>query len=110
MRTLAILLTSLAFSAACTEPDPRVAAAEDFRSTAFELIEQDEEQAERLAGLRTGMSEAEVLASVGPPSTRASSTSSESDGSEETWTYVGQLKTLGTLTLENQRLARIEVY
>lgn len=110
MRTLALLLLSAAFFAACMRSDPRLAAAEDFRNTAFELIEQDEEQAERLAGLRTGMTEAEILAAAGPPSTRTSSTSSDRETTSETWTYVGQLKTLGTLTLENQRLAQIQVF
>jgi hypothetical protein len=86
--------------------DPRVQAAQDFRSTVFDLIGQDDAQTRKLNGLRLGMSDEEVLNAAGAPSKRESS----SDGSEslETWVYAGQLSTVGTLTFRDGKLVQIQ--
>jgi major membrane immunogen (membrane-anchored lipoprotein) len=102
------LLASLLL-AACAQKDPRVAAAEDFRNTAFGLIEQDQKRAEALASLRLGISDEQVIAKAGPPTTRESRR--DADGTMvETWVYRGELKTLGTLTIEDQKLVQVQVY
>ena len=103
-------LVSLALSlGACMRSDPRVGAAEDFRSTAFDLIRQDEAQSKKLSSLRIGMSDQEVLGTAGPPSKREGRTAG--DGViVETWTYSGQLKSLAQLTFEDQKLVQVRVY
>lgn len=94
---------------ACMRSDPRVSAAEDFRQSAFGLIREDEDRAAKLAALRIGMSDAEVLTAAGPPTSREGRTAG--DGIQlETWTYGGQLKTLGTLTFEDQKLVQVKVF
>ena len=93
----------------CMRSDPRVSAAEDFRQTAFGLIREDEDRAAKLAALRIGMTDAEVLSAAGTPTSREGRTAG--DGVlVETWTYGGQLKTLGTLTFEDQKLVQVKVY
>jgi hypothetical protein len=92
----------------CAPPDPRIQAAETFRSTVFDLVAQDEAQTKRLNSLTLGMSDQAVLDAAGAPTKRESRVM-ESGGSGETWTYSGQLSTLGTLTLENGRLVQIQV-
>ena len=84
-------------------------AAENFRSTVFDLIAQDESQTKRLNALRLGMSDQEVLAAAGVPATRESRMTA-SGGGAETWIYSGRLSTLGTLTFENGRLVQIQTY
>ena len=87
--------------------DPRVQAAQDFRSTVFDLIGQDDAQTRKLNGLRLGMSDQEVLSAAGAPSKRESSSG---DGGEslETWVYAGQLSTVGTLTFRDDKLVQIQ--
>jgi len=94
---------------ACARPDPRVQAAETFRSTVFDLIAQDESQTKRLNSLRLGMSDQAVLDAAGAPSIREAHTSG-SGSSGETWIYSGQLSTLGTLTFEGGKLVQIQTY
>ncbi len=100
----------LAAGGCAPRPDPRVQAAENLRSTVFDLIAQDETQTKRLNTLRLGMSDREVLESAGAPATRESRVTASGGGAEETWIYSGQLSTLGTLTFENGRLVRIQTY
>jgi hypothetical protein len=109
MRFSALALLAALSLGACMRSDPRVSAAEDFRQTAFGLIREDEERAEKLASLRIGMSDTDVLNAAGPPSSRESRTAYD-DAQVETWTYNGQLKTLGTLTFEDQKLVQVKVY
>jgi hypothetical protein len=99
----------LAAGGCAPRPDPRVEAAENLRSTVFDLIAQDESQTKRLNALRLGMSDREVLEAAGAPATRESRMTA-SGGGEETWIYSGQLSTLGTLTFENGRLVQIQTY
>jgi hypothetical protein len=110
MKTIlvSVLLGSLLLGA-CARKDPRLAAAEDFRNTAFGLIEQDEKRSAALAALRLGMTDEQVIAKAGPPTARESRRAA--DGvMVETWVYRGELKTLGTLTIEDQKLVQIQVY
>lgn len=105
---LTALLASVLL-AGCYQQDPRVAAAEDFRNTAFGLIEQDQKRAEALASLRLGMTDEQVIAKAGAPTTREGRRAA--DGvMVETWVYRGELKTLGTLTMEDQKLVQVQVY
>ena len=107
---LTILAIFFALSlGACMRSDPRVSAAEDFRQTAFGLIREDEDRAAKLAALRIGMTDAEVLSAAGTPTSREGRTASD-DVHVETWTYGGRLKTLGTLTFEDQKLVQVKVY
>jgi hypothetical protein len=90
----------------CYRTSPTVDAAENFRSTVFDLIGSDEAQTGRLNGLRVGMSDSDVLAAAGPPGKR--DTHTEYDGStSETWIYDGQFWELGRLTFVNGRLTAI---
>ena len=109
MRTLTFALLIALSASACMRSDPRVSAAEDFRQTAFGLIREDEEQSKKLASLRIGMSDAEVLSQAGAPTSRESRTAVD-DVLVETWTYGGQLKTLATLTFEDQKLVQVKVH
>lgn len=86
--------------------DPRVQAAEDFRSTVFDLIGKDEAQTRRLNSLRLGMTDQEVLAAAGAP-TRRESRTTDGGRSIETWTYNGELVMVGTLAFENGRLTQV---
>jgi hypothetical protein len=94
----------------CYHPPPGspLEAAENFRSTVFDLVGTEEAQTKRLNGLRLGMSDQEVLAAAGAPSNRESRTSDDGKTSE-VWTYDGELSTLGTLTFENGKLAAMQV-
>jgi hypothetical protein len=103
--SFAVVLVGL--YACAPRPDPRLTAAEDFRSTVFDLIGQDEDQTKRLNGLRLGMSDEEVLSAAGTPAKRESRVT-ESGRSIETWVYNGQLSTLGTLTFENGKLVQVK--
>jgi Protein of unknown function (DUF2845) len=96
----------LAIAGCAPQVDPRVRAAEDFRSTVFDLIGQDEDQKKRLNSLRLGMSSADVIDKAGAPTTRE--TRDAEGGTRETWLYNGQLSTIGTLTFENGKLAQIQ--
>jgi hypothetical protein len=88
-------------------PDPRVGAAQDFQRTAFDLIERDNRQAQKLNSLRIGMTDEEVLRTAGPPTRRQSLGGGEE--TREIWTYGGELKQLGTLTFENRKLVQVQV-
>lgn len=89
------------------QPDPRLQASQDFKSTVFDLIGQDEAQTKKINSLHLGMSDREVTTAAGPPS-RRESRETESGVSRETWTYSGQLSTLATLTFENGRLVQMQ--
>ena len=93
----------------CYRPPPGspLEAAENFRSTVFELVGADDEQSERLNRLRLGMSDRETIATAGEPTTRESKTASDG-GTSEIWIYDGKLSVLGTLTFENGRIAAIQ--
>jgi hypothetical protein len=88
--------------------DPRVQAAEDFRSTVFDLIARDDAQSQKLNALRLGMSDQEVLNVAGAPSKRESRPGGEENSTVETWVYSGELSTLGTLTFRNGKLIQIQ--
>jgi hypothetical protein len=109
---LAGLLAALVM-AGCYRPDPRVQAAQDFQKTAFDLIEKDEARTKKLNSLRLGMTDDEVIRLAGPPSSRQTLEGGQDrqnrEARRELWTYSGELKTLGTLTFEDQRLAQISV-
>lgn len=108
MSRLELIVIALLVGAGCApRPDPAVQAAYDFQKTAMDLIERDQEKSARLAALRLGMTEAEVLAEAGPPSRRE--TLRFSDGTTEVWTYNGELKSLGTLTFEDGKLVQVRV-
>lgn len=106
MRPLLFVLAVLL--AACVAPrDPAVDAAFDFQRTAMDLIAKDQERSAKLAGLRLGMTDAEVLAAVGPPTRRE--TLRTSDTVTEVWMFDGELRSLGTLTFEDGVLAQMSV-
>jgi Protein of unknown function (DUF2845) len=107
LRPTLLALASLAAIGCQPLHDPRVQAAQDFKSTVFDLIGQDEAQTRRLNALRLGMSDHEVLDAAGSPTRREAHTT---DGGQslETWAYDGQLSSLGTLTFENGRLVEIQ--
>lgn len=110
MRSIALVpLVSLTLLAACYKPDPRVSAAQDFQQTAFALIADDETMTKKLASLTTGMTDAEVVKAVGPPTGREGGTTAF-EKKLENWTYSGQLKTLAILVFENQKLVEVNVY
>src|SRR5437868_11745408 len=106
-RAIFIVIALLGLPACAATSDPRVRAAEDFRSTVFDLIGQDEEQTKRLNGLRLGMAADAVLGAAGTPARRESRVT-ESGRSIETWVYDGQLSPLGTLTFENGSLVQVQ--
>jgi hypothetical protein len=106
-RVLAGCLFALGAAGCFARPDPRVEAARDFQRTAMDLIERDEAATRKLNSLRLGMSDDEVLRIAGPPSRRESL--GDSEDRREVWTYSGELKSLGTLTFEAQRLVQIKV-
>ena len=89
------------------EPDPRLPAAQDFKSTVYGLIGQDESQTKKINSLRLGMSDTEVITAAGAPSRRESRVT-DSGETRETWTYSGQLSTLATLTFESGRLVQVQ--
>jgi len=103
----ATLLLLFAVTGCAAQADPRVRAAEDFRSTVFDLIGKDEDQTKRLNALKLGMSSEEVVDKAGAPSKRESRDTDES-GQRETWVYDGQLSIIGTLTFENGKLVQIQ--
>jgi len=104
----ALVVITLLGAAACTPPaDPRLGAAEDFRSTVFDLIGQDEAQTKKLNSLRLGMSGDDVIAAAGAPAKRESRETDRGSG-RETWVYDGQLSTIGTLTFEDGKLVQIQ--
>ena len=107
LRATLLALVTLAAVGCEPRPDPRVQAAQDFKSTVFDLIGQDEAQTRRLNALRLGMSDQEVLQATGTPERRETGTA-DSGQSRETWVYNGQLSILGTLTFENGRLVQIQ--
>ncbi len=107
LRATLLALTTLAAIGCQASPDPRVQAAQDFKSTVFDLIGQDEAQSRRLNALRLGMSDQEVLAAAGSPARRETQTT-DGGQSRETWVYNGQLSILGTLTFEDGRLVQIQ--
>ena len=110
MPTLRATLLAVAACAAigcAARPDPRVQAAQDFKSTVFDLIDQDDAQTRRLNALRLGMSDQEVIDQAGSPARRETHTT-DGGKSRETWIYSGQLSTLGTLTFEDGRLVQIQ--
>jgi hypothetical protein len=106
-RMALLALATLAAIGCQPRPDPRVQAAQDFKSTVFDLIGQDEEQARRLNALRLGMSDQEVLDAAGSPARRETHTA-DGGQSRETWVYDGQLSILGTLMFEDGRLVQIQ--
>jgi len=104
----AILSVALFSAAGCApQSDPRLRAAEDFRSTVVDLVGQDEAQTKKLNSLRLGMSGDDVIGTAGAPARRESRTTDEG-ANRETWVYNGQLSTIGTLTFENGKLVQIQ--
>ena len=101
------LLAIVTLPACASPPDPRIEAAYDFQRTATDLIARDQEKSSRLAALRLGMSDAEVLAEVGPPTRRE--TLHFGEVVTEVWTFSGELKSLGTLTFEEGKLIQVRV-
>jgi hypothetical protein len=101
------VLATLATIGCQPRPDPRVQAAQDFKSTVFDLVGQDEAQSRRLNALRLGMSDQEVLDAAGSPARRETHTT-DGGQSRETWVYDGQLSILGTLTFEDGWLVQIQ--
>jgi len=107
-RTIVLTFVVAASLVGCEPPpDPRLQAAQDFKSTVFDLVGRDESQTRRLNGLQLGMSDREVLDAAGSP-TRRESRVTESGRNLETWVYNGELSTLGTLTFENGRLVQVQ--
>jgi hypothetical protein len=110
-RTLrAVLLVAIALLgvvACAPRVDPRVGAAEDFRSTVFDLIGHDESQTKMLNSLRLGMSSDEVIGAAGAPAKREGRTTDDGTN-RETWVYDGQLSTIGTLTFEDGKLVQVQ--
>ena len=104
--TLAAVAIAAILSGCMVSSDPRVQAAENFRSTVFDLIGKDEAQTNRLNALHLGMTDQEVLAVAGTPSRRDSRTT-ESGRGIEIWIYNGELSMIGTLAFENGKLSQI---
>jgi hypothetical protein len=94
--------------AGCYRQDPAVRAAQDLQQMAYDLANQQEEQRYRINSLRLGITDKEVLETVGPPSTRQS-IAINSEESREVWTYRGAVSPLATLTFVNQRLTEMKV-
>jgi len=107
LRTAIVVIALFSLTGCAPRPDPRVRAAEDFRSTVFDLVGRDEVQTKSLNALRLGMSGDDVIGAAGPPAKRESRTT-ENGASRETWVYDGQLSTIGTLTFEDGRLVQIQ--
>jgi hypothetical protein len=107
LRATLLAIVTLAAIGCQPRPDPRVQAAQDFKSTVFDLIGQDEAQTRRLNGLRLGMSDREALEAAGSPERRETRTT-DSGQRRETWVYNGQLSILGTLTFEDGRLVQVQ--
>jgi hypothetical protein len=107
LRATLLALATLATIGCQPRPDPRVQAAQEFKSTVADLIDQDESQTRRLNALRLGMSDQEVLDAAGSPARREAHTT-DGGQSRETWVYNGQLSILGTLTFEDGRLVQIQ--
>jgi uncharacterized protein DUF2845 len=107
LATVLVAAGSLVVMSGCPQPDPRVAAAENFKSTVFDLIGQDEAATKRLNGLHLGMSDRDVIEAAGAPEKRESRTT-DSGATRETWVYNGQLSVLGTLTFEDGKLVQIQ--
>ena len=105
--TWVVIFLSLA-GAGCYRQDPVVRAAQDLQQMAYDFASQEEAQAHRLNSLRLGMSDKEVLNSVGPPSARQSLMTGAEE-SREVWTYRGAVRPLATLVFINQRLTEIKV-
>jgi len=107
LRTAIVVIALFSIASCAPRIDPRVRAAEDFRSTVFDLIGQDEAQTKRLNALRLGMSGDDVIGAAGSPAKRESRTTDDG-ASRETWVYNGQLSTIGTLTFEDGKLVQIQ--
>jgi hypothetical protein len=107
MKRLALVVV-LVFAGCVYRSDPRLQAADEFRTSAFALIEKDEAAEKKLAALRLGMTDEEVIREAGAPSSR--DTASGDEGEREVWTYSGELKSLGTLTFENRKLVKIDTF
>jgi hypothetical protein len=99
-------LLVFALSACAPRPDPRVSAAESFRDTAFALIAKDDAETKKLNSLHLGMTDEEVIAAAGAPTSRESRDTA-SGASREIWVYNGELKELGKLTFEDRKLVQI---
>ena len=107
LRTAIVVIALFSLAGCAPQLDPRVSAAEDFRSTVFDLVGRDEAQTKTLNALRLGMSGDDVIGKAGPPVKRESRTTDEGR-SRETWVYDGQLSTIGTLTFEDGKLVQIQ--
>jgi hypothetical protein len=107
-RTWVALTLLLAGTGCYQRQDPVVQAAQDLQRMAYDFAAQEDERRQRLNTLRLGMSDSEVLNTVGPPSTRQSVGTSPEE-SREVWTYRGGLGPFATLTFANQRLVEIRI-
>ena len=88
--------------------DPLVRAAQDLRQLSYEFAEREEERLHRFRSLELGLSDDEVLARVGPPSSRQSLTS-DPEERRELWTYQRGLTPPTLLTFTNRRLTSIRL-
>src|ERR1051326_8063538 len=77
LRTARVVIALFSIASCAPTIDPRVRAAEDFRSTVFDLIGQDEAQTKRLNALRLGMSGDDVIGAAGSPAKRESRTTDD---------------------------------
>jgi len=110
MRISAVVVAVFAAAGVgCYRPPPGspLEAAENFKSTVFELVGADDAQTARLNRLTLGMSSDEVIAEAGAPTDRESKTADDGR-TREVWIYDGKLSILGTLTFENGKLTAIQ--
>ena len=110
MRLSAVALALFAAAGlGCYRPPPGspLEAAENFKSTVFELVGADDAQTARLNRLSIGMSSKDVIAEAGAPTDRETKTTDDG-GAQEVWTYDGKLAILGTLTFENDKLTAMQ--
>ena len=110
MRSSVVMLAVIAAAGiGCYRPPPGspLEAAENFKSTVFELVGADDAQTAKLNGLHIGMSDREVIDEAGKPTDRESKTTDDGR-SQEIWIYDGKLAILGTLTFENGKLTAMQ--
>jgi len=88
--------------------DPLVRAAQDLKQLSYEFAKQEEEKIRRFHSLELGLSDEEVLARVGPPSSRESLASAPEER-RELWTYQRGLTPPALLIFTNRRLTSIKL-
>jgi hypothetical protein len=107
MKFFTLLALALLSGTACYQrQDPVVRAAQDLQRMANDLVEYEEDRAQRFQSVQVGMSQGEVLKILGAPATQRL-IPGDDNGQREEWTYRASLRPLGTLTFVNRKLVEI---